>query len=422
MPKINAETPKLYTCGRDLSKKWFVGFRMNNPADPFIRKAFQFRGNINEGRTIAERSRRGNELAKGMKAALDAGWNPFEIAFSDWLEKSRPKKKPTDIETVDFIQALEIGLKMKRPQAILTREQKEEAKKKNKKLISRATFYCYQNHIKYAAKAARKLQLHHKTLPELTKPDSIALLEEMQLQRGWTGHAYNIAVSALAAMVAPLVKAGKINYNIFNAQERQIEAEPEERPYPTQDQKTRIKNRLYYASTNFYAYCMIIYHTGIRPKEVLAMKIKSYLKEDNMFKLDPGDPGDENTKNGKRRYAPVNRHLQNIIANLKLDNCPDDWYIFSTNFKPGPKRLHRNTASKWWKKIIMAPPSKGGLGLPFHLYDLKYWGGDDKILAGVDLNALKELYGHSSKRMTVKYLTKLKQIHFNQILEKSPAF
>jgi len=56
------------------------------------------------------------------------------------------------------------------------------------------------------------------------------------------------------------------------------------------------------------------------------------------------------------------------------------------------------------------------------MYGLKHKGGDDKLLAGISLDALRELYGHSSKQMTERYVTKLFQIHSEEILDKSPEF
>lgn len=45
-----------------------------------------------------------------------------------------------------------------------------------------------------------------------------------------------------------------------------------------------------------------------------------------------------------------------------------------------------------------------------------------KILAGMDLDALRELYGHTSKLMTVKYATIVKEVYRKQIMENSPDF
>lgn len=65
---------------------------------------------------------------------------------------------------------------------------------------------------------------------------------------------------------------------------------------------------------------------------------------------------------------------------------------------------------------------KTGLGINKHLYALKHTGADDKILAGIELDALRELYGHTSKLMTERYARKVKDIYRAQIVQKSPSF
>ena len=45
-----------------------------------------------------------------------------------------------------------------------------------------------------------------------------------------------------------------------------------------------------------------------------------------------------------------------------------------------------------------------------------------KILAGMDLDALRELYGHTSKLMTTKYATVVKEVYRKQIMENSPDY
>jgi site-specific recombinase XerD len=43
-------------------------------------------------------------------------------------------------------------------------------------------------------------------------------------------------------------------------------------------------------------------------------------------------------------------------------------------------------------------------------------------LAGIDLDTLRELYGHTSKMMTMRYAKVVKEVYRKQILEKSPDF
>ena len=66
---------------------------------------------------------------------------------------------------------------------------------------------------------------------------------------------------------------------------------------------------------------------------------------------------------------------------------------------------------------------KIGLGFKsVNMYSNKYAGANAKILAVIDLDALRELYGHTSKLMTTKYATVVKEVYRKQIMENSPDF
>jgi site-specific recombinase XerD len=51
---------------------------------------------------------------------------------------------------------------------------------------------------------------------------------------------------------------------------------------------------------------------------------------------------------------------------------------------------------------------------------LKKYGANEKILAGLSVNALRELFGHSSEVTTQIYITNLR--NRKEILSKSPKF
>lgn len=86
-------------------------------------------------------------------------------------------------------------------------------------------------------------------------------------------------------------------------------------------------------------------------------------------------------------------------------------------FKPSTTQIKRDTVTKLWKKIV-----KDKLGIDKYQYALKHSGANDKIMAGIEIDALQELYGHSSKLMTVKYATKVKELYKKQIIDLSPSF
>jgi hypothetical protein len=53
---------------------------------------------------------------------------------------------------------------------------------------------------------------------------------------------------------------------------------------------------------------------------------------------------------------------------------------------------------------------------------MKHYGADKKILAGMSMDSLRELYGHSSKLMTEKYAKTIKEVYRKDIMDNSPDF
>ena len=84
---------------------------------------------------------------------------------------------------------------------------------------------------------------------------------------------------------------------------------------------------------------------------------------------------------------------------------------------PSNTHIKRDTATKLWKKIVMDT-----LGIQKYLYALKHTGADSKILAGIPIEALKDMYGHTSVLMTEKYARKIKEVHREKIIKSSPDF
>jgi integrase len=114
---------------------------------------------------------------------------------------------------------------------------------------------------------------------------------------------------------------------------------------------------------------------------------------------------------------------------MNFQNLPKDYYLFGSNREPGkgnigkhkdfivaPTKLKRDTATKRWERIV-----KKGLGIQMNMYAMKHLGANRKILAGLELDSLRELYGHTSKLMTEKYAKVVKEVHRKNILENSPA-
>lgn len=200
-----------------------------------------------------------------------------------------------------------------------------------------------------------------------------------------------------------------------------------------------IRNHLLNVHPNFFTYIMVIYHTGIRPKEALALKISDVNLNRKVIVIKP-NLETENSKTKTIRIVPINDHLMLLLQNHLKESYPINYYLFGSLFEektgnrgstkcnkygaqridyflPSANHIKRDTPTKLWNKIIIKQ-----LGIKKYMYALKHTGTNDKILAGIDLDALKDMYGHSSKFMTLKYATAIKDINNDKIRMLSPEF
>jgi integrase len=100
----------------------------------------------------------------------------------------------------------------------------------------------------------------------------------------------------------------------------------------------------------------------------------------------------------------------NLLDELNLERYDQNWYIFSTrnkyaSFMPGPKRMHSNRPTTWWRKIV-----KEDLKLDITQYSLKKLAGNDmvRLLYNERVNDLikfpQRQMGHTTSEMTEVYV------------------
>lgn len=407
--------PRLHDYSGNLSKGWYIGFSMTDPATG-IRKAFQLRLNINSIKLKSERYFQGRLGVKLVSDSLAGGWNPFEELLESFLDKEREIVAPINHKTL--IQAIDFGL--------------------DNGSWSKKTKQCYKGTADFYKEAAKSLGLHNIPIQKVTKQHVMQITNKVKKDRSWSNKSVNKNVIYFAAVLKVVKDWEIIPHNPAHDITRLPETESEKYiPYTAQEKKD-IHKALFVDHFRFYVIFMITYHTGIRPKEVLALKVRDINLSQDEIKIIPDSLAD-NSKNKKIRRVPINPHLKQLFLRLDLLNYPSDYYVFGSPypkggnhihgykrmpgtshpdyFKPSLNRIPRNNITRQWKELIWK-----GEGIHKFMYAAKHTGGDDKLLAGVDLDALKDMYGHYSTQMTEKYLSKLKQVHKQKIIEKSPDF
>ena len=373
----------------DLNKSWYVYFRYNGTK-------ICFKKGINYIKNYNKRLAEANALRDALYAKLKKGWNPL---IPDAFDTS---SEMTLLEALDF--ALE----------------------KKKDNLAPKTYLGYRGSIDFIKIGIDALSLNYLTVNDTKRIHIKTILEKVKVQRKASNNSYNKYLDHFRAVLSELIQWDILQFNPANNIKNLPVAESSANIPATPQQHKKIKERLQGSHPDFYNFIVTIFHTGIRPEEILKIQLSMIDLSRNQIILPP-----EITKTNKERIVPINKHLFEIYKSMNFGNLPKQYYLFGSfrkpgkgnvgpklDFIPGPTKMNRDTATRRWETIV-----KIGLGFQeVNMYSNKHAGANAKILAGMDLDALRELYGHTSKLMTTKYATVVKEVYRKQIMENSPDF
>lgn len=139
----------------------------------------------------------------------------------------------------------------------------------------------------------------------------------------------------------------------------------------------------------------------------------------------------EITKVGKvDRTIVIDDGLMEVLIEMEIEKYPKDFYLFGSfresgrgnvgkhlDFICSTTPIKRDTATKRWCKIV-----KDDLGINVNMYSYKHKGGNDKLRAGVDLDSIRNQYGHSSTKMTKTYVKEITGFYKDDIIKNSTEF
>ncbi len=129
---------------------------------------------------------------------------------------------------------------------------------------------------------------------------------------------------------------------------------------------------------------LVSVNTGMRKGEILNLKWNQVDLRHNFILLDK-------TKNGERREIPINSTLKELFASMPR-SLESECVFVDKNGKPyGNIKRGFHTALK-----------KAGIR-DFHFHDLRHTFASHLVMTGVDLPSVKELLGHKSLTMTLRY-------------------
>lgn len=141
-------------------------------------------------------------------------------------------------------------------------------------------------------------------------------------------------------------------------------------------------------------------NTGMRKQEILSLRWEENIDLRHGFILL------SDTKNGERREIPISQALQDVLR--KLPRRLDVPYVFYDQ-KTGKRFADA-------KRSFYSACRKAGIK-DFRFHDLRHTFASHLVMAGVDITTVKELLGHKTLSMTLRY-THLAPSHKVSAVEK----
>ena len=129
---------------------------------------------------------------------------------------------------------------------------------------------------------------------------------------------------------------------------------------------------------------IVALNTGMRKSEILGLKWHDIDIKRNIIHL-------YDTKNGEKREIPMNEVVQKTIIGVLKDS--ESQYIFCNKYgKP-----YRQVRTSFFTAC-----TKSGI-VNFRFHDLRHTFASQLVMSGIDLNTVRELLGHKSLKMTLRY-------------------
>lgn len=370
--------PKVKAYPIESGKEWYVWFRFNggNP--------IRVKDGLRQIPTYEERLNEANALAGFLLEQLRGGWIPPSAKFV------------LKIPQISLIDAAEYAYHQK----ILHLD-------KNTK----DNYLCSINFFKEAIK---ELGFSRMLSVNFERVHAKMVLEHIRTKRNWKNKNYNKNLGFLRSMFYEALDAGYFKTNPFGEIKNLKVPKTISNIPPTDEEMVLICDELQSRNFGFYIFYMLIYYCGFRPEELRNLKIRNLdFVNKNII------PDVEHTKTDRIRIVPMLGNTFDLLFPFR--NYDRELFVFGTWvpnggrhsqknwFLPNKYQLKEDTPNRQWKKLV-----KDGLKINKNLYSGKHKGADDKMEAGMPIETISNIFGHSKTLMTERYLHSLSSHRLNE--------
>ena len=135
---------------------------------------------------------------------------------------------------------------------------------------------------------------------------------------------------------------------------------------------------------------LVALNTGLRRGELLQLLWRDVEVRQRVLTV-----RGEGAKTGQTRHIPLNTEIAKVLESWRPSNAEPGWLVFSAG---GAATAALKEVRKAWRGVLQKAnvPS-------FRFHDLRHTFASKLVMAGVDLNTVRELLGHRKISMTLRY-------------------
>lgn len=199
--------------------------------------------------------------------------------------------------------------------------------------------------IKYIKDAAIKLRLAHTPIKELSRRHLRRLLNYIQEKRGFGPKTFNHYRSYVKILIDMLCEMEAIEHDPTHKLKKKKEVK-QKIVVLSDVERNVVNDHLYKVDYNYWRFMQIFFHSGGRITELFNTQVRDVDIRRQRYKV--------LIKKGAE-YRVEWKTIKDIALPFwreqLIDATPDD-YVFSLDFKPGPRKVWAQMPTRRWKKLI----------------------------------------------------------------------
>ncbi|GAB3374333.1 tyrosine-type recombinase/integrase [Lysobacter rhizosphaerae] len=139
---------------------------------------------------------------------------------------------------------------------------------------------------------------------------------------------------------------------------------------------------------------LVALNTGLRRGELFGLEWRSVNLQACLLTVEAG-----NAKSGKTRHLPLNAEALDVLTHWREQSKKEKKHVTGNALVfPSPSGAKFDNINKAWDGVATVAKLSD-----FNFHDLRHDFASKLVMAGVDLNTVRELLGHADIKMTLRY-------------------